>query len=136
MALTFNTTLRVRYAEVDRSGFVYNGHYAQYYEMARSAAMRDLGYTYKDMEDKHGIVMPLTQQYSRFIKPALYDDELLIVSTVPQLPESRIRFDYQIFKEDNILIHEGFSELIFLNVERGRPQRAPQWFIQLLKDYK
>ncbi len=118
MAMIFNTTVRVRYAD----------------EMARTAAMRDLGYDYKDMEDEYGIVMPLREQYSRFLRPALYDDELHIVTTVPELPGARIRFDYQIFKKD-VLIHEGYSELVFLNMKTKRPQRAPQWFVDALKAY-
>ncbi len=134
MAMIFKTKVRVRYAEVDRSGFVYNGNYAQYYEMARTGAMRDLGYDYKDMEDKYGIVMPLREQYSRFLKPALYDDELEIVTTVPELPTANIKFNYQIFK-GNMLIHEGYSQLVFLNMETYKPIRAPQWFVDALKAY-
>lgn len=134
MTLQFESKLRVRYAEVDRSGFVYNGNYAQYYEVARSSAMRDLGFTYKKMEEDYGIIMPLREQYSRFIKPAHYDDELRILTQINELPKARIRFDYRIYRNDE-LIHEGYSELVFLNGKSMRPQRAPQWFLDLLIVY-
>ncbi|OYT17569.1 MAG: thioesterase [Bacteroidetes bacterium 4572_77] len=134
MKYTFKTQVRVRYVEVDQSGFVYNGNYATYYEVARSEALRDMGYTYKKMEDD-GIIMPLVNQYSRFHKPAYYDDLLTIITTVPKLPEARIRFEYEIFNQKNEKINSGYNELIFLNAEKRRPQRAPQWFIDLFIKY-
>lgn len=134
MKLEFKTQLRVRYAEVDQSSFVYNGNYATYYEVGRSESLRQMGHTYKEMEDS-GIVMPLINQYSRFYKPAVYDDLLTIVTSIPELPKARIRFDYKIYNEKGDLLNEGYNELIFLNKEKGRPQRAPEWFVNLFEKF-
>jgi len=136
MDIEFKTQVRVRYVEVDQSGFVYNGNYATYYEVGRSEALRDMGYTYKKMEEEDGIVMPLVNQYSRFYKPAVYDDLLTIITRIPKLPTARIRFEYTIYNEKGEKLNEGYNELIFLNKEKGRPQRAPEWFVKFFETYK
>ncbi len=134
MKLEFKTQIRVRYAEVDQSGFVYNGNYATFYEVGRSEALRQMGHTYKEMEDS-GIVMPLINQYSRFYKPAIYDDLLTIITTIPEVPKAKIQFEHKIFNEKGVLINEGSNVLVFLNKEKGRPQRAPEWFVNLFQKY-
>jgi acyl-CoA thioester hydrolase len=133
--LIFKTQVRVRYAEVDQSGFVYNGNYSQYYEVGRTEALRSMGTTYKKMEDE-GIVMPLINQYFRYYKPAIYDDLLTITTQITNIPEARIRFEYEIHNEAGILLNSGYNELIFLNKAAQRPQRAPEWFVKLLKSYR
>ncbi len=135
MVIEFKTQIRVRYVEVDQSGFVYNGNYATYYEVGRTESLREMGYTYKNMEEVEGIVMPLVNQYSRFYKPAVYDDLLTIITRIPELPTARIRFEYEIFNEKGEKLNDGYNELVFLNKERGRPQRAPEWFVKLFTDY-
>lgn len=134
MKLEFTTQIRVRYVDVDQSGFVYNGNYATYYEVGRTESLRQMGRTYKEIEEE-GIVMPLLNQFSKFIRPARYDDLLTIITRIPELPNTRIRFEYEIYNQDGQKINEGFNELIFLNVERARPQRAPEWFVDLLKKH-
>ncbi len=134
MKFVFKTQVRVRYVEVDQSGFVYNGNYATYYEVGRTEALRQMGHTYKEMEDS-GIVMPLINQYSRFYKPAIYDDLLTIVTTIPEVPKVKIRFEYEVFNEKDEKLNEGSNELAFLNKERQRTQRAPEWFVNLFVEY-
>ncbi len=134
MKLEFSTQVRVRYVDCDQSGFVYNGNYATFYEVGRSESLRQLGHTYKQMEDD-GIVMPLVNQYSRFYKPAFYDNLLTVVTRIAEIPKARIRFEYSIYNEKNELINEGYNELIFLNPEKVRPMRAPEWFVNLLQNH-
>jgi len=93
-----------------------------------------MGHTYKEMEDG-GVVMPLVNQYSRFYKPAYYDDLLTIITKIPELPAARIRFEYEIYNQKGEKLNEGYNELIFLNKEKKRPQRAPQWFLNLFEKY-
>lgn len=134
MKLEFTTQVRIRYVDVDQSGFVYNGNYATFYEVGRTESLRQMGHSYKEIEDK-GYWMPLVNQYSRFYKPAHYDDLLTIKTSIPTLPEARIRFEYQIFNQKEELINEGYNELIFLGKESARPQRAPKWFVDILKKH-
>ncbi len=134
MKLEFKTQVRVRYVEVDQSGFVYNGNYATYYEVGRTESLRQMGYTYREMEES-GVIMPLVNQYSRFYRPAKYDDLLTIITRIPELPQARMRFEYEIYNEKGEKLNDGYNELIFLNIEKGRPQRAPEWFVKLLEKY-
>ena len=74
---THKTKLRVRYAETDQMGYVYYGNYATYFEVARVEAMKSLGISYKELEEA-GVMMPVLHYATKFYKPALYDDELII----------------------------------------------------------
>jgi acyl-CoA thioester hydrolase len=132
---TFETQLRVRYAETDQMGFAYYGNYPQYYEVGRANAMRQLGMTYKEMEEK-GVVMPIVDMHIKYIRPALYDDLLTIKTHVPGLPASRMHFDYEIYNEEGTLLNKGYTVLAFLKKETGKPCGAPDWFLEALNKFK
>lgn len=127
------TKLRVRYAETDQMGFAYYGNYPQYYEVGRADAMRQLGMTYRQMEEK-GIVMPIVDMHIKYIRPARYDDLLTIKTMVPGLPVSRMHFDYEIYNEAGTLLNKGYTVLAFLKKETGKPCGAPDWFLEKLKE--
>ncbi len=74
------TKIRVRYAETDKMNVVYHGNYALYFETARAESVRDLGFTYKEIEAMD-IIMPIVEMHCIFIRPAHYDD-LLTVKTI------------------------------------------------------
>ncbi len=126
------TNLRVRYAETDQMGFVYYGNYPQYYEVGRAEAMRQLGTTYREMEER-GVVMPIVDMHLKYIRPARYDDLLTVKTTVPELPGSRMHFDYEIYNEEGTLLNKGYTVLAFLKKETYRPCAAPEWFLEKLK---
>src|SRR4051812_32323459 len=67
------TPIRIHYALTDQMGMVYYGHYAQFYEIGRTEAIRQIGYTYKEIEAL-GIIMPVVEIHSKFLRPAKYDD--------------------------------------------------------------
>ena len=62
------TQIRIHYALTDQMGVVYYGHYAQFYEIGRTEAIRQIGYTYKEIEAL-GIIMPVVEIHSRFLRP-------------------------------------------------------------------
>ena len=127
------TEVRVRYSETDQMGYVYYGNYAAYYEVGRVEALRSLGMSYRSLEES-GIMMPVLESHSKYIKPAKYDDLIRLVITIPTLPTSRITFEYKLYLK-NGLIHEGNTTLAFVNMESGRPMRAPEAMINLLKPF-
>ena len=127
------TEVRVRYSETDQMGYVYYGNYAAYYEVGRVEALRSLGMSYRSLEES-GIMMPVLESNSKFLKPARYDDVIRMRIIIPSLPTSRITFEYQLFLGEG-LIHEGSTTLAFVNMETGRPTRAPQAMIDLLKRF-
>ena len=131
---TSETFIRVRYGETDQMRYVYYGNYAMYYEVARVDSLRQLGMTYKELEAM-GVIMPVLENHSEFIAPALYDELLRIVVTIPEKPSVRIRFHYEIFNEKSKLIHKGDTLLAFVNQATGRPCRPPQAFQEVLAPY-
>lgn len=122
------TTLRVRYAETDQMGYVYYGNYAQYYEVGRVEAMRSLGFSYKEMEER-GILMPVINLNVNYKKPALYDDEVRIVTMVKTLPNVRITFDYECYNQLNELLNTGSVTLVFIDKLKNKLTMPPDWFM-------
>lgn len=131
---TYKTKIRVRYSETDKMGFVYNGNYAQYYEVGRVEMLRSLGMTYGMMEE-YGVMMPLIEMNSKFIKPAFYDQEITIKTTVRDLPGARIVFAYELYNEDEELINTGSTTLAFINIERRRPCAPPKYFMDRIRQF-
>lgn len=126
--------IRVRYYDTDQMGIVYYGNYARFYEIGRVEALRYLGMEYKALEER-GIGMPVYDLSSRFIRPAKYDDLLTIRVTIPQLPNTRILFRYEIFNQDGILLNTGETTLIFLKSATGRPGPAPADLLEAIKPF-
>lgn len=126
------TTLRVRYAETDQMGYVYYGNYAQYFEVGRVEALRKLGLSYREMEED-GIIMPVLSFSVGYKKPALYDDLLTIKTSIPELPQMRIRFVYETRNEKGELLNTGETTLVFIDRSSGKPVRPPAAFLEKLK---
>ena len=111
------TNIRVRYSETDQMNVVYHGNYAQYFEVARSEAIREMGITYKEMEEM-GIVMPIVELHTKFLRPAVYDDLLTIKTELRELPKDhRIEFHHEVFNEAGKLLTIGRIVLYFLNAK-------------------
>ena len=106
-------SVRVRYAETDRMGYVYYGNYAVYFEVARVEMLRELGLSYKQLEDS-GIILPVMDYSIQFKKPAFYDDVLTIKTYIRKKPTARIVFDYETLNEDGILLNTAQVTLVFV----------------------
>ena len=128
------TTVRVRYAETDRMGYVYYGNYSQYYEVGRVEALRDLGFTYKKMEDS-GIMLPVLQFSIKYFKPAFYDDLLTVVTIIKEIPSTRINFDYEIYNQKNDLLNKGDTTLVFVDIESKKPCKPPPEFLKTIEKF-
>ena len=94
--LNADINIRVRYAETDKMGYVYYGNYATYYEVGRVEALRKLGMSYKEMEDE-GIMLPVLSFNIKYFKPAFYDDLLTIKTSITEMPNTRIKFEYECY---------------------------------------
>lgn len=131
---TSETFVRVRYGETDQMAYVYYGVYAMYYEVARVESLRQLGLTYRELEEM-GVMMPVLENHSKYLAPARYDDLLRIVTTLRDKPGVKIKFEYEIFNENDTLIHRGETLLVFINKKTNRPCRMPQAMEQVLSPY-
>ena len=128
------TTLRTRYSEVDRMGYVYYGNYATYFEVGRVEAMRELGISYAELEAS-GIMMPVVRYEIHYWKPAFYDEELTIITRVREIPRSRITFEYETYNAKGELLNKAVTELVFVDSGTMKPQRAPQLIVDAAKKY-
>ncbi|NVK03326.1 MAG: acyl-CoA thioesterase [Flavobacteriia bacterium] len=122
--VTIETTVRVRYSETDQMGIVYYGNYAQYYEVGRVELLRHLGMSYRELEEE-GTMLPVVKLECKYIRPAKYDDALRIVTTIDEMPSTRITFKHEIFNEENVLLNQGQVTLVFVDIKSGRPRKAP-----------
>ncbi len=128
----YHHQLRVRYGDTDQMGYVYYGNYGYYYEQARSEAIRSIGISYKEIEDS-GTMMPITRMNIKYVQPARYDELLTIKTWVPELPHRIILFKYEIFNEQNILVNEGETQLIFIDAMTKKLKTAPPILLEKMK---
>ena len=131
---TSEIRVRVRYAETDRMGFVYHGNFATYFEVARVESMRELGLNYRALEDD-GVLMPVAEMHTEFVRPAEYDDLLTIKTSIVAMPTARIRFEYETLNEAGERLNTGHTVLFFMDAESRRPRRAPDALVQALQNH-
>jgi len=127
----FSTNVRVRYGETDQMGVVYHGNYASYFEIARTEWLRNLGVTYKELENK-GIMLPVISLFFNFIKSAKYDDVLTIIVILKKNPLVKIEFDYEIYNQKKEKISTGNSILAFMDMKTNKPLRCPDYILEKL----
>jgi acyl-CoA thioester hydrolase len=110
------THIRVRYAETDQMNVVYYGNYAQYFEVARAESIRNLGFTYRELEAT-GIIMPVVEMQTKFLRPAHYDDLLTIKTILRELPtDHKIIFEHEVFNAEKKLLTLGKVVLYFVKM--------------------
>ena len=132
---TTETQLRVRYAETDQMGVVYHSNYFPYFETARAESIRQLGFTYADME-KMGIIMPVIEVQCRYLRPALYDDLLTIKVILKELPvHHKIEFHHEVLNEKGELLASGKIILYFMEAKTMKRTTMPEQLLQKLQPY-
>ena len=119
---TTETRIRVRYAETDQMGVVYHSNFFPYFESARTESIRELGFTYADME-KMGVIMPVVDVHCRYIRPARYDDLLTIRTSLKELPlQHKIEFHHDVYNEREE--HLATAKIILYFVEAGTMKKT------------
>lgn len=118
------TRTQVRYSETDQMGFVYHANYLVYFEIGRTALIREQGFPYAELE-RGGLRLPVVSAELRFLAPAKYDDELEIETRLLRATGVRLEFSYQVRRAaDGELLVEGATVLASIDVT-GRPRRLP-----------
>ena len=114
-------------------GFVYHGHYAQFYEIGRTEALRSLGITYKFVEST-GVIMPVVEIHTRFLRPAQYDDLITVITTLREMPvRHRIVFHSEILNEQNQLLSNGSVTLYFMTATTMKRCEIPEMIQEKIK---
>jgi len=130
---TRKTKLRVRYGETDQMKYAYYGVYAQYFEVGRVELLRSLGITYKELENL-GFVLPVVNYNIDYKKPAFYDDELTIETTIKETPSIKIIFNYRTLNEKGEILNTAETTLVFVDSKTGKPCQCPEILINKLKE--
>lgn len=131
----FDYKKRVRYSETDKMGYLYYGNYASLYEIGRVETIRSLGIAYQELEDVHGIMLPVLSMISRFKMPAKYDEELTIRTTLKEMPSKMITFHHDILNSKGQSINEAVVKLFFIDIASNKRISVPIFIQEKLKAY-
>ncbi len=132
---TFDYRKRVRYGETDPMGYLYYGHYANYYEIGRVEMLRALGLTYKSLEEDYRIMMPVVSMQVRYLRPARYDDLITIRTTLRKLPADYITFHVELFHESGQLLNSATVRLCFVDMNTGKRVPPPEVLLEKLRPF-
>ena len=123
----FEFSTRVPYAHVDKMNHVYYAHYLVYFEMARSALLREAGLPYPELEER-GVMLPVVEAHCRYRQPARYDDLITVVSSL-SIRRSILRIEYRLHR-DGLTLAEGYTLHACMNPE-GKILRPPPELAEL-----
>jgi acyl-CoA thioester hydrolase len=102
------TRLRVRYAETDQMGVVYHSNHLIWFEVGRVELMRQMGFSYRDMEREDGRFIAVAEATCRYRAPVFYDEEVVVRTRLKTVRESVIVFSYELTRADSgALLAEG-----------------------------
>ena len=123
---TATTHIRVRYGETDQMGYLYYGNYALYYEVGRAEAIRELGFTYRQLEEM-GIMMPVAELNAQYLRPALYDDLITVKTILKEMPDGpKIQFHSELYNEQGMLLNKGVTTLVFFDPATKKKTKIPK----------
>ncbi len=130
----YETRLRVRYAETDQMGVVYHSNFIIWFEVGRVEMMRELGFTYSEMEQHDGAHLAVVDVRCRYKAPARYDDLVLLRTRLMKVRDSLLHFGYEVVRdEDGTLLAEGESVHMVLNREFKRTRLSARYLPLFLK---
>lgn len=130
--MTHRFELRVRYGDTDQMGFAYYANYLRWFEIGRAEMLRSLGTSYREVEES-GVLLPVLEAGCRYLKPARYDDRVVIETRVAELKRASVRFAYRVLlAADDTVLATGTTEHCFLDRE-GRPGRPTPHLLALLR---
>ena len=112
------TRVRVRYAETDQMGVVYHSNHFIWFEIGRVELLRQLGFSYREMESEDHCYIAVVEAQCRYRAPAKYDDEIIVRTRLKNVHESVVRFGYELLRaNDGMLLAEGDTTHIVTNAE-------------------
>ena len=135
MSVQSRITLRVRYAETDQMGVVYHANYFVWFEIGRVELLRDLGFSYKQMEAED-CSLPVVEATCRYRAPARYDEALVLHTRIGLLRDSLIKFEYKLSREEDagattVLAEAETTHLVVDHTMKKR--RLPEKYATVLR---
>jgi len=133
--MKFQTEIRVRYAETDAMGIVYHGNYFDWMEVGRSEMFRSIDLPYTQIEEE-GIYIPVIEAHCKYIRPARYDDEVIIETQLEKFSAASGTLKYTMYlKSDKTILVEAQTVHAFVN-DKGRPvniKKFPKVYNKMLE---
>jgi len=124
--MTNKTELRVYYSDTDHGHVVYYANYLKWFEIGRTEILRQTGFDYSDFE-KQGLIAPVVEVHCNYKQPARYNDIIIIKTTIDNIGNSSIKFNYDIIrKKDNVLLANGYTVNVFVNIKTLKPTKIPE----------
>jgi len=130
---SFKTYFRVTYSDTDQMRFMHHSNYFKYYETARWELFRNIGIPYPELEEE-GIILPVTDTSMKFIKPAFYDQEVTIDTTIKSFRGARIVFEYQARNETGEIINKALVTVACVRKNSGKACFPPKRLAAILKE--
>lgn len=127
--ITSRASVTVRYAETDMMGVVYHGSYLPWLEIGRTGLLKEHGLPYRQLE-ADGFFLPVLEVTLRYLRPARYDDEVIVTTRIREKPSLRIRIEYELHR-DGELLATGVTLHAFID-RAGKPVRPPAAFAQAM----
>jgi acyl-CoA thioester hydrolase len=126
--------IRVRYAETDQMGIVYHANYFVWFEVGRVEFFRQLGFSYKDMEQEDGCHIAVVDARCRYKAPARYDDEVIVRTSLKNVRESLVHFGYELRRAgDSLLLAEGETTHVVIDREMKKVV-IPDKYMRVFKE--
>ena len=128
------TIVRVRYADTDQMKVAYYAKFFEYFEQGRADLLRRIGLPYGELEQM-GYHLPVVEAHAKYLKSARYDDELIVKTIINDLPQVRVRIEYELKNNaTKELLAQGYTVHSFVSAETLKPTRAPDRFTELMSD--
>ncbi len=124
--------VRVRYEETDRMGVAYYANYLVWFEVGRTQLFKDLGLTYRRLEDEYECILPIVEAYCKYRKSVGYDDEIKVFTRLGNVSKKGLTFHYRIEGEGCSLVAEGFTRHVVVG-RNGKVKSFPNEVYNLLK---
>jgi acyl-CoA thioester hydrolase len=126
--------IRVRYAETDQMGVVYHANYFVWFEVGRVELLRQLGFSYREMEKEDDCCIAVVDARCRYKAPARYDDELVVRTRLKNVRTSLVQFGYELVREsDGTLLAEGETTHVVIDHEL-RKRAIPEKYMRVFRE--
>ena len=132
-AIINETRIRVRYAETDQMGVVYHANHFIWFEVGRVELLRQLGFSYKDMEQQDNCFIAVVDARCRYKAPAVYDDEITVRTWLKNIRESVIHFGYELLRQDGTLLAEGETTHIVADAQMQKTT-LPEKYMKVFRE--
>ncbi|MEW6534915.1 MAG: thioesterase family protein [Candidatus Auribacterota bacterium] len=128
--ISFETTIRVRYCEVDKMGVLHHSRYLAYFEIGRTEFLRTSGFSYREFEDAH-LYLVIVKVSCNYKYPIRYDDVVRVITTLKRMTPAKIEHTYEIWNEDKSILHAAGESTLACVDDTGTLQRIPDFLLNL-----